>query len=383
MHPVTHGLELLAMALDCYQDAHGSQLSREHWTALSEAVTRAIEEAKTQAWRPPPPTSILWEGPGLCVEDYGEAWLPASAPVVLCVPSMINGPEIFDMTPSDSFLRHSLALGYRPWLCRWTQDAASSGWSLDDYATQGLGAFLASQGRASGKMEGASQVLHAVTHCLGGVVALASLHAWPGPCARMVSLALPWRPPAVSEPQGLGSAGPGRWPGPRWFGWLFWGQAQAMMHRLLTIPPLRTESYDRWSRSTVWLEGSYFPEALQSDIERWQRWGSWDPWLTTHPTLPAGTDLWLISGQHDKIVTETMAPGPGDGFSPHHRITLPTGHIGMLTQRRHFQGWWTNGSGSPCIAGVMGSLLAQKADETHPTLFATEYRPSLPTPVGQ
>jgi polyhydroxyalkanoate synthase len=141
-----------------------------------------------EATRPPAPP------PARCVAVAGQARLLQHGtenvrfPIVF-IPSLINPPQVLDLSESRSLLRHMGAAGHDAYLVDWgapTPDDASL--DLGDHITQRLLPMLASLPR--------SPIL--VGYCLGGTLALgaAVLQDFPA----VVTIASPWQfdafPPA-------------------------------------------------------------------------------------------------------------------------------------------------------------------------------------------
>ena len=104
------------------------------------------------------------------------------------VPSLINPPQVLDLSPERSMLRHMAAAGHQPYLVDWgTPSAADATLDLEGHVTARLLPLLAALPRPP----------LLVGYCLGGTLALgaAALH----PVAGVVALATPWRFDIFSE----------------------------------------------------------------------------------------------------------------------------------------------------------------------------------------
>lgn len=110
------------------------------------------------------------------LRDYGGAGRP-----VVFIPSLINPPEILDLSPDTSVLRWMAARGVRTWLVDWgTPDAADRDLDLGDHVERLLAPMLAALPEPP--------VL--VGYCLGGTLAVAA--AAIAPVAGVATIAAPW-----------------------------------------------------------------------------------------------------------------------------------------------------------------------------------------------
>lgn len=102
------------------------------------------------------------------------------APVIF-VPSLINPPQVLDLSESRSMLRHMTAAGHDAYLVDWGTPAADdSGLGLDQHITQRLLPMLA----------GLPQPPILVGYCLGGNLTIGA--AALAPARALATIATPW-----------------------------------------------------------------------------------------------------------------------------------------------------------------------------------------------
>ncbi|WP_431270034.1 hypothetical protein [Dankookia sp. P2] len=123
-----------------------------------------------------PPVPVAWAEGGSRLLDHGG---PPGAPVLLVIPSLVNGAEVLDLLPGASMLRHLAGAGVRPLLLDWgAPGALERGFSLTDYVAGRLErALVAAVGLAGGPVVLAG-------YCLGGMLGLALAQRRPGSAAR-------------------------------------------------------------------------------------------------------------------------------------------------------------------------------------------------------
>ena len=147
-------------------------------------LRRFQEAARTQESAPRQAVASHGRARLLTHERHGKA-AHASAPVVL-VPSLINPPDVMDLTPRRSLLRHLLRQGHDAYLVDWGEPNASDRDSdLADHVENLLMPLLAHFSRPP--------VL--IGYCLGGTLAIgaaARLAARGTPARAVASIAAPW-----------------------------------------------------------------------------------------------------------------------------------------------------------------------------------------------
>ncbi|HUI18869.1 MAG TPA: alpha/beta fold hydrolase [Alphaproteobacteria bacterium] len=133
------------------------------------------------------PPAIWSEGTTL-LRDYGStAALPAGAPVVLFVPSLVNRGYILDLAEGSSFLRWLARAGFRALLVDWGRPGpAERSFDLSDYVAGRLERML------DQAVELARGPVGLVGYCMGGNLALALAARRGKDVKALALLATPW-----------------------------------------------------------------------------------------------------------------------------------------------------------------------------------------------
>jgi polyhydroxyalkanoate synthase len=145
---------------------------------------RAYQEAGRQAR--PDPMPVVAERLGAWLRDYGGA-----GPPVLVVPSLINPPNILDLSLDRSLLRWLVAEGHRVLLLDWGKG------SLQRRELSLAGHVEAVILPMAEELAAGGTAPHLVGYCLGGTMAAAA--AVLGPVRSLVTIAAPWRFAAYPE----------------------------------------------------------------------------------------------------------------------------------------------------------------------------------------
>ncbi len=263
-------------------------------------------------------------------ESEGQA--TAGAPVVF-VPSLINPPQILDLSEERSMLRHLAAAGHDVHLIDWgTPDAQDSALGLDGHVAQRLVPLLATLPRPP--------IL--VGYCLGGTLALAAamLH----PVAAVATLAAPWNFAGYADADRQETAA-------------LWQRSKALCARLGYVPMevLQSGFWAMDPRRTIRKYAAFADMAPGSEAER--AFLAVEDWANAGPPLSfaAGRDLfellydadasgrgeWRVEGRAidpaalpcpslsiasstDRIVPASAAPKLGA------ERLLSLGHVGMV-----------------------------------------------------
>lgn len=151
-----------------------------------DSVTRMLEGIKKyQAHpfqRPDPGREKIWqEGTSFLTHISG-----AGSAAILLIPSMINGAEILDLLPEQSFAAWLAAQGYDVFLFDWgvpTEDAGIS--SLDDVLARLNKAAEFATSKAAGPVD-------AIGYCMGGTLLLGAAAREPEHYKKIVVLSAPW-----------------------------------------------------------------------------------------------------------------------------------------------------------------------------------------------
>lgn len=134
---------------------------------------------------------IIWRKANARLIDYGG---DASAPALLCVPSLINRASIFDLHPDRSLVRYLRREGVRVLVLDWdTPSLREKRYSMADYTEYLLLEALASL-RALHRAD-----IHLLGYCMGGLFALAAAQLAPQKIASLILLATPFA--RIAAPQ--------------------------------------------------------------------------------------------------------------------------------------------------------------------------------------
>jgi polyhydroxyalkanoate synthase len=139
------------------------------------AGLRRYQEAPRNASKPPMPA--VAEHLGAALRDYG-----GSGPPVVFIPSLINPPNILDLTEARSLLRWLAANGHRPLLLDW-------GWDVAARRDLDIAGHVADIAVPLIRTLGKPATL--VGYCLGGTMAIAA--ARPVGASGVATIAAPWR----------------------------------------------------------------------------------------------------------------------------------------------------------------------------------------------
>jgi polyhydroxyalkanoate synthase len=139
------------------------------------AGLRRYQEAPRNA--PQPPMPAVAEHLGAALRDYGGSGLP-----VVFVPSLINPPNILDLTEERSLLRWLAAKGHRPLLLDW-------GWDVAARRDLDIAGHVSDIAVPLIRTLGERAAL--VGYCLGGTMAIAA--ARPVSARGVATIAAPWR----------------------------------------------------------------------------------------------------------------------------------------------------------------------------------------------
>jgi polyhydroxyalkanoate synthase len=129
---------------------------------------------------------VVWQEGAARLIDYGAA-LPASAPVLLVVPSLVNRAFVLDLSARRSLMRHLARSGVRPLLMDWGKPGPIEiTFTLTDYIAGPLESALdcaLSIGRGPVGVMG---------YCMGGLLALALALRRQPDVTHLTLLATPW-----------------------------------------------------------------------------------------------------------------------------------------------------------------------------------------------
>jgi polyhydroxyalkanoate synthase len=139
------------------------------------AGLRAYQEAERQ--EPAEPMPAVAEALGASLRDYG-----GDGRAVLFIPSLINPPNILDLSPGKSLLRWLAARGHRPLLIDW-------GWDVDRRRHLTVAGHV--EEIVLPLIAALDEPPALVGYCLGGTMAAAAAQL--APVRTVATLAAPWR----------------------------------------------------------------------------------------------------------------------------------------------------------------------------------------------
>jgi polyhydroxyalkanoate synthase len=243
---------------------------------------------------------------------------------LLVVPSLINPPDVLDLTPGNSLIGHLAATGFRPVMVDWGDTPEPLG--LPALVTDRLVPLIASLG----------QPMPAIGYCLGGTLLLAAARA--GGISHAALLATPWHfgkyPPETA-------AGIARW----------WQQARTIAAPLGLVPmDLLQPAF--WSIDPATL-ASKFERIADADDEELTAFARLEDWanggaplsLAAAADLAAlferggtgigGADLPDIPLLDVVALADRIVPAAAAFTSPGHpaRLEIASGHVGMVVGR--------------------------------------------------
>jgi polyhydroxyalkanoate synthase len=295
------------------------------------AGLRRYQEAPRNAPQPPMPT--VSEHRGAALRDYG-----GSGPPVVFIPSLINPPNILDLTEERSLLRWLAANGHRPLLLDW-------GWDVAARRELDIAGHVSDI--AVPLIRTLEEPAALVGYCLGGTMAIAA--ARPVGARGVATIAAPWRFSGFpAEARGLLAT---LWrdaaPAVEQLGLLptevlqsaFWSldpaRTVAKFEAFANMPPESAEAgmfvtLEDWANDGPPLGAAAARELFEgffaADMPGRGRWDG-EPGSLPCPLLN------IVSTQ-DRIVPAGSAPDAGE------RIDLAQGHVGMVIGGRARETLW-------------------------------------------
>jgi polyhydroxyalkanoate synthase len=157
------------------------ELLRSETAASPERMARALAglRAYQEAERPDPPEPMpaVAQALGASLRDYG-----GGGPAVLFIPSLINPPNILDLSAEKSLLRWLAGQGHRPLLIDWGSDVERRReLSVAGHVEEIVLPLMAALDEPPAL----------VGYCLGGTMAVAAAQLMPA--RRVATIAAPWR----------------------------------------------------------------------------------------------------------------------------------------------------------------------------------------------
>jgi polyhydroxyalkanoate synthase subunit PhaC len=313
---------------------------REQTAANPQRMTQALKGLRRyqEAARPTPakPQPALATRQGAALRDYG-----GDGPLLLFVPSLINPPNILDLSPERSLLRWLAGRGRRVLLLDW-------GWPDQSRQTVDVGGHV--EQILLPMIQELGEPVDLAGYCLGGTMAVAAAHS--RPVRRLVTIAAPWHFSAYPEQTRTDLAR--LWtdcrPTVEALGLL---PMEALQSAFWNLDPVRTiakfESFaemdgaaadsfvtlEDWANDGPPIGGAAAREMFEDFFagDRPGRGG----WKVDGRTVdPAGLQLPLLNivSTVDRIVPSGSAVGAGE------RIDLDLGHVGMVIGSQAEQRLW-------------------------------------------
>lgn len=359
-----------AAALADSADAAGFT-SADILTALEDAARgryrhflRGVRQYREATWRrdqadedhglPP----VVWQAGSARLYDFGLDPSGDRQPPVLLVPSLVNRSYVLDLMRGRSLVRDLAGRGLRPLLLDWGSPAderSERRFTLDDYVSQRLlPAFDTAQALADGGP------VPVVGYCMGGLLALACAQQRPEAVSGLGLLATPWDFHAEREAEARALAAlAATWlPGFAVAGMFPVDALQTLF--ALNDPLLALRKFTAFARLDPesdaarhfmaledWLNDG-IPLALEVAATCFLDWygrnttvsGEWqvlgEPVRPAELTMPAAA--FLPTG--DRIVPPGSAAALAEALPNAMTVSVPAGHIGMVTGSRGQTGLW-------------------------------------------
>jgi polyhydroxyalkanoate synthase len=297
---------------------------------------RAYQEAPRNAAQQSAPAVAAKLGAAL--RDYG-----GDGPPVLFVPSLINPPNVLDLTPENSLLRWLAGRGFHVLLLDW-------GWDVEERRHLSVGGHVEEILLPIIARLGAAPAL--VGYCLGGTMAVAAAALANAPA--VVTIAAPWRFSAfpAQARQGLAALWESSRPAVEALGAL---PMEALQSAFWSLDPARTVA--KFERFAGLAPGS--PEAASFVLlEDWANDGPPIPEAAAREMFESfferdlpGSGAWRVGG---RIVNPAALPCPllnivsaSDRIVPGataipsgERLELAQGHVGMIVGSGAREGLW-------------------------------------------
>ncbi len=323
-------------------------------TAYREMVA-GIRRYREFPWSRPETTApVIWQAGTARLYDYGARRPRSPRPPVLLVPSLVNRSHVLDLMPGRSLAAYLARRGLRPLVLDWgSPDAEERRFTLDDYFTERLlPAFEVSRALASGPVNVAG-------YCMGGLLTLALAQHRRSEVSGLALLAVPWDFHAERKIQAQHLAAMvGAWlPALAPAGILPVDGLQTLF--MLNDPYLAFRKFTRFAAMDPEVEDTRHFVAL----EDWLNDGipmAWNvartcflEWYATNATVEGA---WSLGGEaiepqsvdipaiaflpaNDRIVPPRSAAALAQALPNAAEVTVPAGHIGMVTGSRRKALW--------------------------------------------
>jgi polyhydroxyalkanoate synthase len=297
---------------------------------------RAYQEAPRRV--PPAPMPIIAEAHGAQLRDYG-----GSGPPVLFVPSLINPPNVLDLSEERSMLRWLVARGHHVLLLDWGSDGARRrALSVAGHVDQILLPLIA----------GLAAPPSLVGYCIGGTMALAA--AAIAPARGLVTIAAPWHFSAYPDETRTLLGG-------------LWLGAQTSVETLGVLP-MEVLQAAFWSIDPARTVAKFEAFAgMAPDSSQACTFVTLEDWANDGPPLPAaaaremfegffaddlpGRRLWSVAGTpvepadlelpqlHVVSTTDRIVPAE-TAVTTGERHAIGQGHVGMVVGSKALKNLW-------------------------------------------
>ncbi len=339
--------------------ASGAQNDAPDTQALSEALSRSAQILRGLAQYQAHPfqrhicgKATLWRKGSTRILDFG-----GSGPPVLVIPSLVNGPEIMDLSESLSPLRWLAAQGFRVFQVDWgAPGPAEHGFDLGGYLKERL---IPALGAVSHITE---SPVHLIGYCMGGPLMLALAQHRQDLTAKIVTLGAPWDFSAFPEHAAMQAkqaevAGLlnsldmmfGVIPAQitrSFFALRDIGSSAAKFHGFAALDPV-SEAAKRFVAVEDWLNNGI---ALTVPVGRecflgWVagdtlRKGLWTPGGKTFSPENISAPALVVTAQKDTVVRRTAAEPLTKALQAVTPLSADTGHIGMIVGDKAIQSVW-------------------------------------------
>jgi polyhydroxyalkanoate synthase len=286
----------------------------------------------------PPPMPVVAEAEGAALRDYGGEGRP-----VIFVPSLINPPNILDLSAERSLLRWLAARGHRPLLLDW-------GWEVGKRRALDVAGHV--ERILLPLIRGLGERPALVGYCLGGTMAVAA--AALAEIAGLVTIAAPWRFSGFPDDSRAMLA-------------KLW-QGSKPTARALGVLPMEALQCAFWSLDPARTVAKYEAfAAMAPDSMEARAFVTLEDWSNDGPPLPEaaaremfeslfGADLpgsgsWRVGGKavdpaglscpslHIVSTTDRIVPAASAAVAGE-RIELGLGHVGMMIGGRARERLW-------------------------------------------
>jgi polyhydroxyalkanoate synthase len=333
--------------------SHYAALATQAQTMTADLWQRAIQVASVierlqQQTSPQGPNQqpVILSLGSATLRDYGEPTTPEDAPVIVCIPSLINHPYILDIAAEHSLMRFLAQQGFHPYLICWDHPTkAEEGFSINEYVTERVEPFMhAIYARHQ-------RPLFMLGHCLGGMIALAAACRNTFPSAGLVLMSVPWDFTPLR--QRLAALLPG------WAEWaallattanvtipmvsqllhytFFWLNPAKLLDKLMPnaepVHPL-FEAVEYWLNDTLTVALPVFHQCMHHFmIENTVTKGLWHVGNTCIDHRKLTIPRLVLTAERDHIVPATSSTPLLTASNVSH-LHIDSGHLGMITSSR-------------------------------------------------